>query len=210
MDQAYQFFAGTNEGFNEVWWFYCSANSSVIDRYVVLNYLENAWYYGNLSRTAWLDSSLTKSPLAAITTPNNFIVQHEVGADDGSTSPASPIEAYIESAYFDIDDGDSFSFVNRLLPDVTFEGSDAASPAVTFELNALQNSGSGYNSPASVGGSNSAGVVRTASVPVEKFTGQVFVRVRGREMAIKISSTGLGTQWQLGTPRIDIRSDGRR
>jgi hypothetical protein len=97
-----------------------------------------------------------------------------------------------------------------LLPDVTFEGSDATSPAVTFELNALQNSGSGYNSPASVGGVNSASVVKTASVPVEKFTGQVFVRVRGREMAIKISSTGLGTQWQLGTPRIDIRSDGRR
>ena len=210
MSQSYQFFSGTNEGFNEVWWFYCSADSTLIDRYVVFNYLENSWYYGNLSRTAWLDSSLRKSPIAATITPDSFILQHETGVDDGATSPPTPIEAYIESAYFDIDDGDSFSFVRRLLPDVTFEGSDVTSPEVTFELNALQNSGSGYNSPASLGGSNSADVVRTASVPVEKFTGQVFIRVRGREMAIKISSNGLGTQWQLGTPRIDIRPDGRR
>lgn len=210
MSQSYQFFAGTNEGFNEVWWFYCSEDSTLINRYVVFNYLENSWYYGNLSRTAWLDSSLRKSPIAATIVPDSFILQHETGVDDGATSPPTPIEAYIESAYFDIDDGDSFSFVRRLLPDVTFEGSDVNSPEVTFELNALQNSGSGYNSPASLGGSNSAEVVRTERVPVEKFTGQVFVRVRGREMTIKVSSNGLGTQWQLGTPRIDIRPDGRR
>jgi hypothetical protein len=210
MSQSYQFLAGTNEGFNEVWWFYCSADSTLIDRYVVFNYLENSWYYGNLSRTAWLDSSLRKSPIAATTTPDSFILQHETGVDDGATSPPTPITAYIESAYFDIDDGDSFAFVRRLLPDVTFEGSDVTSPQVAFELNALQNSGSGYNSPASLGGSNSADVVRTASVPVEKFTGQVFIRVRGREMAIKVSSNSLGTQWQLGTPRIDLRPDGKR
>jgi hypothetical protein len=153
---------------------------------------------------------LRKSPIAATTTPDSFILQHETGVDDGATSPPTPIEAYIESAYFDIDDGDSFAFVRRLLPDVTFEGSDVTSPQVAFELNALQNSGSGYNSPASLGGSNTADVVRTANVPVEKFTGQVFIRVRGREMAIKVSSNSLGTQWQLGTPRIDIRPDGRR
>jgi len=208
MLQAFQCFAGGNEGYSEVWWFYCSADSNTIDQYVIFNYAEGSWYYGTMDRTAWLDTSLRTYPVAA--TVGNKLVYHENGVDDGSTFPASPITSTIESAYMDIDDGDRFSFIRRLLPDITFDGSTGSSPAVTFELRTLQASGSGYNTPASVGGDASAAVTRTATVPVEAYTDQVYIRVRGREMAIKVQSTALGTKWQLGSPRIDIRSDGRR
>jgi hypothetical protein len=203
-----QVYAGTNEGFNEVWWFYCSANSNQIDRYVVYNYLEDIWYYGNMARTAWLDSGLSTVPIAA--TYLNNLVNHETGYDDNASGTVVPIEASITSAQFDIDDGDKFMFIYRMLPDVTFRNSTAASPSITMTLYPLQNSGSGYNDPLSVGGSNYAGVTRTATVPVEEFTGQVFVRIRGRQLAIKVSSEALGVAWQLGSPRIDIKPDGRR
>ena len=200
--------AGTNEGFNEVWWFYCSADSNEINRYVVYNYLEDIWYYGNMARTAWLDSGLSPVPLAATYLHN--LVNHETGYDDDATGTAVPIEASITSAQFDIDDGHNFAFIYRMLPDVTFRNSTAASPAITMTLYPLANSGSGYNDPASVGGENYANVTRTATVPVEEFTGQVFVRVRGRQLAMKVSSDALGVAWQLGSPRIDIKPDGRR
>ena len=203
-----QVYAGTNEGFNEVWWFYCSAGSDLIDRYVVYNYLEDIWYYGNMARTAWLDSGLSTVPIAA--TYLNNLVNHETGYDDDASGTVAPIEASITSAQFDIDDGDKFMFIYRMLPDVTFRNSTAASPSITMTLYPLQNSGSGYNDPLSVGGSNYAGVTRTATVPVEEFTGQVFVRIRGRQLAIKVSSEALGVAWQLGSPRIDIKPDGRR
>lgn len=206
--QRQQVFASTNEGFNEVWWFYCTANSTVIDRYVVYNYVEDVWYYGSMGRTAWIDSGLRAYPVAA--TYLNNLVNHESGVDDNSTGVAAPIAASITSAEFDIDDGHNFSFIYRMLPDVTFRGSTADSPSATMYLLPLANSGSGYNNPASVGGVNNAAVTRTATVPIEQFTGQVFIRVRGRQMAIKIESTGLGVQWQLGSPRIDLRPDGRR
>jgi hypothetical protein len=204
--------SGTNEGFNEVWWFYCSANSNEVDRYVVYNYAENegagCWYYGSLARTAWLDSGLSTTPIAA--TYLNNLVNHETGYDDDASGTAVPIEASITSAEFDIDDGQKFMFIYRMLPDVTFRNSTAASPSITMTLYPLQNSGSGYNDPTSVGGENYAGVTRTATVPVEEFTGQVFVRVRGRQLAMKVSSDALGVAWQLGSPRIDIRPDGLR
>ena len=203
-----QVYAGTNEGFNEVWWFYCSAGSDQIDRYVVYNYLEDIWYYGNMARTAWLDSGLSTTPIAA--TYLNNLVNHETGYDDDASGTVAPIEASITSAQFDIDDGDKFMFIYRMLPDVTFRNSTAASPSITMTLYPLQNSGSGYNDPLSVGGSNYAGVTRTATVPVEEFTGQVFVRIRGRQLAIKVSSEALGVAWQLGSPRLDIKPDGRR
>jgi hypothetical protein len=226
LGQNEQIFCGTNEGFNEVWWFYCSITgpngtdtvsnpNTTIDRYVVYNYLEpdgkggqGIWYYGTLARTAWLDSGLRDYPIAA--TYSNNLVDHEVGVDNGETATTLPIEAYISSSEFDIDDGDKFGFVYRMLPDVTFSGSTAASPSAVMTLIPMQNSGSGYNSPTSVAGSDNATVTRTAEIPIEQFTGQVYIRVRGRQMIMKIASTGLGVQWQLGYPRIDIRQDGRR
>lgn len=206
--QAQQVFAGTNEGFNEVWWFYCSANSTTVDRYVVYNYLEKVWYYGTMGRTAWLDSGLLDYPIAATYARN--IVQHENGVDDGTTGTPVAIEAYIESAEFDIEDGQHFGFVWRMLPDVTFQGSTAANPSAVMTLIPMKGSGSGFTDPQSVGGSSSATVTRTATVPIEQFTNIVYVRVRGRQMIMKMASTGLGVTWQLGSPRIDISQDGRR
>jgi hypothetical protein len=212
LDQADQFFASTNEGFNEVWFFYCSTNATEIDRYVVYNYTENnaegAWYYGTLARSAWLDSGLRSSPMAA--TYINNIVYHEDGLDDNATEVPAPIYAVISSSEFDIDDGDHFGFVWRILPDITFRNSTAANPQATMTLIPMQNSGSGFNNPRSVAGSDNAVVTRTATVPIEQFTGQVYVRVRGRQMIMQVESNQLGCVWQLGSPRIDIRQDGRR
>jgi hypothetical protein len=213
--QQIQFFAGTNEGFNEVWWFYCTSESTVIDRYVVYNYAEDVWYYGELGRTAWLDSGLTNYPLAA--TYVNNLVYHENGVDDNTTNETLPIEAYITSSQYDIGDGHNFGFVWRIVPDLTFRGSSTTgeTPQVTMYLLPLQNSGSGYNDPVesgnqSVGGISYANVSRVGTYTVDQFTGQIYTRVRGRQMAIKISSNRVGTTWQLGSPRIDIRPDGRR
>jgi len=212
LEQGTQVFSGTNEGFNEVWWFYCSANSDTIDRYVVYNYVENngegIWFYGNLARTAWLDSGLRDNPLAA--TYANNIVNHESGLDNNIGANPEPIYSLISSAEFDIDDGDKFGFVWRMLPDITFRGSTTGSPTGTLTLIPMQNSGSGYNNPTSQGGVDYASVTRTATVPIEQFTGQVYVRVRGRQMILQFENEQLGSQWQLGSPRIDIKPDGRR
>ena len=205
--QNFQVFAGTNEGFNEVWWFYCSANATTIDRYVIFNYAENIWYYGTMARTAWSDSGLRQYPQAA--TYNYNIVDHERGVDDNETGTATAINAYIESSEFDIQDGHSLGYVYRILPDITFDGSETASPAVTMTLIPMMNSGSGYNNPQSNSGSSSASVARTSTTTIEQFTGQVYVRVRGRQMIFKVESNQLGCAWQLGAPRIDIRPDGR-
>jgi hypothetical protein len=203
-----QVFAGTNEAFHEIWWFYCSANSQTIDRYVVYNYLEKNWYYGTMARTAWLDSGLREYPLA--TTYSYNLVNHEFGTDDNETGTPAAITATITSGQFDIDDGDRFAFIWRIMPDMTFDGSTADSPHASMSLLPLANAGSGYNNPTSEGGSNSGSVIRTATVPVEQFTEQVNTRVRGRQMSIKIESDSLGVKWQLGSPRVDMRPDGRR
>ena len=206
--QFRQVFAGTNEQFNEIWWFYCSSGSTTADRYVVYNYVENIWYYGNLTRSAWLESGTRTKPIAA--TYNNNIVEHEVGIDDQETTVTAAITATITSAQFDLQDGNKFTFVRKLLPDITFDGSTAGSPAATVTLTPANNSGSGYNSPASVGGNSSGSVVRSATVPIEAFTEELPVRVRGRQLAFKIESTAAGVTWQLGAPRIEVRSDGQR
>lgn len=207
--QRAQFFAGTVEQFNEVWWFYCSSNSNVVDRYVVYNYLEKIWYYGNMGRTAWLDACNCAFPNAA--TYDYTIVQHENGVDDNTTGTNLPIHSYIESSEWDIGDGDSFTFIRRALPDVTFRGSDAAStPQLTMTIKPMRNSGSGYNTPQSLGGSPSAPVVRIAQAPIEEFTGQVFVRVRGRQFVLRYEANQLGTAWQTGALRVDVAKDGRR
>ena len=207
-EQIEQVFAGSNEGFNEIWWFYCSGTSTTVDKYVIYNYEQNIWYFGSLARSAWVDTGIRQFPVAA--TYSNNLVTHEDGLDNNEGSSGTAITAFITSGEFDIDDGDKFSFIRRLLPDITFEGSTAESPAATFELLPLQSSGSGRNDPLSEGGSSSGTVTRSATVPVEKYTTQVNTRVRGRQLSIKVQSDSLGVKWQLGAPRIDIRADGRR
>jgi hypothetical protein len=211
-EQALQVFSGTNEGFNEVWWFYCSANSTTVDKYVIYNYLEKIWYYGTMSRTAWLDSGLQAVPIAAnyfTATLTGNIISHETGLNDNTTGTAVAIDAYISSSEFDIGDGHNFGFVWRVLPDLTFENAEntpaGAVPSVAMTLYGLANSGSGVTSTASQPVSKSSTYVIT-----EQFTGQIFTRMRGRQMIFKISSNQVNTTWQLGAPRIDIRADGRR
>lgn len=201
--QAQQVYAGTNEGFNEVWWFYCSAGSTTVDKYVVFNYLENVWYYGTMARTAWLDSGLRDYPLAA--TYSHNLVDHESGLDNNETGTPAAINAYISSSEFDIGDGHNFGFVWRVLPDLTFGSSTAASPTVNMTLYGLYNSGSGV-----IDSANQNVIKGNTYVITEEFTGQIYTRVRGRQMIFKIDSNQLGTAWQLGAPRIDIRPDGRR
>jgi hypothetical protein len=210
-DQFFQCFAGSNEGFSEIWWFYCSANSTTIDRYVIFNYLDRVWYYGTLERTAWLDSPLRAYPQAA--TAGNIIVYHEALVDNGETNPPSAIDCYIQSSDFDIEDGHNYGFVWRMIPDITFNGSNTAppeNPRVNFTMRPKQNPGSPYNvAPSPI--VRSAQNYGTQSVyNVQEFTQIIYTRVRGRQLAFRIESDTLGTQWQLGTPRLDVRPDGRR
>ena len=217
-DQAYQVFTGSNEGFNEIWWFYCSIDgnggtranpNTTVDKYVIYNYLDQVWYYGTMARTAWLQTGTQPYPIAA--DYNNRLLNHENGNDDLSTAATLPIDAYIQSSDFDIGDGQSFGFVWRMLPDVNFNNSTGDQPAITMQLQPRQNSGSAYNT--SVDNPQVQSPQNFTNIPaytVNQFTGQVYTRVRGRQMAIRIESTGIGVAWQLGTPRIDIRPDGRR
>ena len=202
--QTQQIYAGTNEGFNEIWWFYCSANATSSDRYVIYNYVDNVWSYGTMGRSAWLDSGLLPLPVAA--TYDSELVQHEDGVDAYVLGTPTAIAANISSSEFDIGDGHNFGYVWRVLPDLTFEGSSSSpTPAVTMTLYPMQNSGSG------TGNSAAASVTKGSNyVITEEFTGQIYTRARGRQMIFKISSDQLGTTWQLGAPRIDIRPDGRR
>ena len=211
-EQSLQVFAGTNEGFNEVWWFYCSANSTSVDKYVIYNYLEKVWYYGTMSRTAWLDSGLLSYPIAAnyvTASLTGNLINHEQGLNDNTTGTNAAINAYISSSEFDIGDGHNFGFVWRVLPDLTFENSEntpaGAVPSVEMTLYGLTNSGSGVTSSASQPVAKSSTYVIT-----EQFTGQIFTRMRGRQMILKIGSNQVNTTWQLGAPRLDIRPDGRR
>jgi hypothetical protein len=291
-DQRYQIVSGANERYGEVWWMYPSLNSPVNDRYVIYNHLEQIWYYGNINRTAWLDSPLRPYPMGASSVQNSYLDQaitatqtsltlingfaypgsgtllidseyidytghtetdgntiancvrgaknpvtkvattaashvqysavtyyvpnqvmfHENGTDDFSLSVAQPIEAYIQSADFDIGDGHNFGFVNRMLPDVTFDGSTVAAPQLTITVRPRQNSGTNYgvgNAPDVISGNNYSNPL-VHNYLVQLFTGQVYTRIRGRQMAFKVTSTDLGVAWQLGTTRIDIRPDGRR
>jgi hypothetical protein len=207
-DQYEQVFAGTNESFNEIWWFYCATGSTVPDRYIIYNYSENVWYFGNLTRTAWVDSGARDNPLAATT--SGKLVEHEQGLDDNETGTPAAITAFITSADFDLDDGHRLFLVNRIMPDVTFDGSTIDNPSVTLTLDPLTNSGSGIKSTSSEGGNSSGTVTRSATTPVEAFTSQLDVRVRGRQLNLKIQSNATGVQWQLGSPRLDMRPDGRR
>jgi hypothetical protein len=221
LTQQFQFFAGTNEAYNEIWWYYCSENSTVVDRYVIYNHLDRVWYYGNLQRSAWLDSPLRASPMAA--TYINTMVYQESGNDDNSTATTQPIYSYCLSSDFDIGEGHNYGFVWRIVPDVTFDGSRTqigTFPSVNFTVYPRTNPGTYYgndqNNVPPGGNTDSPEVITgndyaiSSTYVVQQFTQQIYTRVRGRQMAFMISSDGLGTAWQLGTPRLDVRPDGRR
>ena len=212
IDQRAQVYSGTSEAFNEVWWFYCSANSNYIDKYVIYNYLEKAWYYGTLDRTAWLDSGLLPNPIATnynTTTQTGRLILHESGLNDNTDGTNYALNAYIASSEFDIGDGHNFGFVWRIIPDLTFSNStnapDGTTPRVTMTIAGLYNSGSGRIDTASGLVSKSSAYLLT-----EEFTGQIFTRIRGRQMVFQIGSNQVNTCWQLGAPRLDLRPDGRR
>ena len=206
INQSQQVACGTNEGFNEIWWHYPSSGSMVNDRYVIYNYAENIWYYGTMGRTAWIDSGLRTFPVAA--TYSNNLVNHESGLDDNETATPIALNAFITSSEFDIDDGDHFAFIWRMLPDITFENSvndGNGAPQVTMTLYGLYNSGSG-----SISNAGQAVLKGSSYVITEEFTGQIYTRIRGRQMILKVESNQLGTTWQLGAMRADLRLDGRR
>lgn len=210
LDQAFQIFAGSNEAYNEVWWFYVSNSSggNSIDKYVIYNYLDRVWYYGTMARTAWLDSGIRTHPMAA--DYNNRILYHESGVDDNSTGTAVPINAYVQSSDFDISDGQKFGFVWRILPDVNFNGSTVNEPYVTMTVKPRQNSGTAYGSADTPIVTSSQNYTNTQVYNIQQFTGQVYTRLRGRQMAFRIDSNSLGVAWQLGSCRIDIKQDGAR
>jgi len=274
-EQMFQIVSGTNEAFNEVWWFYPSKNSSVNDSYVIYNYAENVWYYGTLNRSAWLDSALRDYPMAAFSVQNSFlsaditeastsitllngnsypdsgtviidneeityagrngntlygclrgvnstspvshvaystvtyktsnqIMYHEYGTDDGSESVPRAIDSYIDTSDYDIGDGHNYALVWRVLPDMSFEGSSANVPRVFLTVVGKNNSGSTFRDDTEMT------VERGPTVPIEQYTGQVFTRVRGRQMKFRLFSNEVGVTWKMGAMRIDVRADGRR
>jgi len=218
--EADQFFAASNERFNEIWWFYCSSGQSVIDSYVIYNYAEQLWCYGNcddgMIRTAWTDSPLNAFPQGAsagrdtTVTPavyaqgDNYLYDHESGVDAG----ALPLPAYIRSADIDLEDGDKFVLVRRIIPDVSFTGSPSSSAAVDMTLYPRNFPGDPYAAANAEGQTLPRSIAITTNV--NQFTTQVFSRVRARQIAFEISSEDLGVAWQLGAPRFDGRTDGGR
>jgi hypothetical protein len=280
-DQAFQIFCGSNESYSEVWWFYCSQGSTTVNKYIIYNYLERVWYYGTMSRTAWLESGISEYPIAATFTASaeftglisgttltvtevasgvlsqnavvlgsgvsngtvitefgtgtggvgTYIVNisqtvasttmtidgdtgrllfHESSVDDVAGLTPLPINAYVQSSDFDIGDGHNFGFVWRILPDINFNGSNANNPSVTMTVRPRQNSGTAYGTADNPRVTSSDNYSNTNVYNIQEFTGQVYTRLRGRQLAFRIESNTLGTQWQLGSPRIDIRNDGRR
>tara|TARA_R110002153_G_scaffold49368_3_gene139288 strand:- start:791 stop:1948 length:1158 start_codon:yes stop_codon:yes gene_type:complete len=201
-DQLEKVTAGTNTAFSEVWWFYPSASSSENDSYVVYNYQQQIWYYGSMGRTCWLDRGVESLPVAAAS--DHVLYYQELGLDDGSTNPATGITAYIESSQMDLGEGDQFAFLRRMIPDLTFRDSTNETPQAMMTLKTRNFPGGNYLQ------SNSKLVEKTATVPVEQFTEQVHVRLRGRSFAFKIETTDTGTTWRLGSPRVDVQPDGMR
>jgi hypothetical protein len=206
--QSYQIFAGANEGYNEVWWFYCSQNSNQVDSYVVYNYLDRVWYFGSMGRTAWLDTGIRPYPIAA--NYDSRLLYHEAAVDDVSGLTPVPIDAYVQSSDFDIGDGHNFGFVWRILPDVNFNGSNINEPVVTMTVKPRQNSGTPYGQADSPAVQSYDNYSTRGIYNIQQFDGQVYTRLRGRQMSFRLESNTLGVAWQLGTPRIDIRPDGRR
>jgi hypothetical protein len=188
---------GLNSEFSEILWFYPSSAGTEIDKYVAYNYLEKVWYYGTLVRQAWLDRGIRNLPQA---TGNQYLYNHEVGFDDDGSAMTS----FIESSAIDIGDGDKFLFIKQVIPDITFNGSTSVNPDVSFTMKTRNNPGANFNETTQVT------TQRSATSPVEQFTEKLNYRLRGRSFALRIDSTSLGTKYKLGTPRVDIREDGRR
>lgn len=221
-DQRFQTVAGSNEGYNEVWWYYVSqtevdaaasaGRTPMIDRYVIYNHLERIWYYGTLDRSYWLDSGLQQYPMAAFGDVNGgTLLFHESGNDDASTSTPVPFEAYVSSSDFDIGDGHNFGYVWRIIPDVNFTGSSGVSPSVYMQVSPREFSGSPYSKSDLTTTTSAQNYTNTRQYIVQQYTPQVYSRIRGRQMSFRIGSAGqLGVAWQLGSPRIDVRPDGRR
>lgn len=207
--QTDQIICGINEQWNEVWWFYPTADSNYNNAYVIYNHLERLWYYGTIDRTAWLDAPLRQNPQATntpvtldgitVTTGSGYLYNHENGLDDDTL----PMDSYIQSSDFDLDDGDQFMLTRRILPDVGFDGSTAGAPEVTLTMRPR-------NFPGSTFSADAADTQRVIETSIGVYTDQVFVRARARQMALKVRSENLGVQWQLGAPRLDARPDGRR
>jgi hypothetical protein len=200
--EAQKVTAAINSSFGEIWWFYPSSTSSENDRYAVYNYQQQIWYYGSLPRTCWIDRGINQEPIAAST--DGYLYLQEIGFDDGSTTPATAITSYVESSQIDLGEGEQFTFIRRLIPDLTFRNSSVANPVVDFTLQARNFPGGNYLQ------TDTSSVTQTATVPVEQFTEQAHVRLRGRSFAVKIESSTTGVGWRLGSPRVDIRPDGRR
>jgi len=205
-NQSFKFHAGSLASQNEVWWYYCSADSDEIDRYVVYNYLEKTWYYGTLVRTAWNDRAAGQRSYPQATDTSGYLYNQEYGLDDGSVDPAVAVNAYVQSADFDIGDGDNFMFIRRIIPDINFSQSTAAAPEVTFTMAARN-----YNGSAAGQGSDSGDVIRSSVVSgVDNYTNQLYMRLRGRQMNLKVENDTTGVKWRLGAPRLEARPDGRR
>tara|TARA_B100000963_G_scaffold205130_1_gene178590 strand:- start:298 stop:2208 length:1911 start_codon:yes stop_codon:yes gene_type:complete len=198
LNQREKIVASTNTSFSEVWWFYPSASSDTNDRYVVYNYEQQVWYFGAMARSFWMDRGIFDQPIAA--GPNNYLYSQETGFDDDG----SALTAYIESSQIDIADGEQFSFIRRMIPDLTFRGSTAGSPSANITVKTRNFPGGNYLQ------STSSAITKSASVPVEQFTDQVHLRLRGRSFAMRVESTASGVGWRLGSPRLDVRPDGRR
>ena len=194
--------AALNSSFGEVWWFYPSSESTEIDKYVIYNYEEKVWSYGSLVRTFWLDRGVNDYPMAAGT--DGYLYNQEFGLNDGSTSPASPISSYIESSQLSIGEGNDFVFLTRLIPDVTFDASTDAAASLNMTLQTRNYPGGNYLQ------NNASAVTQSATTPVEQFTEETYIRLRGRSFALKVDSNTADIQWRLGTPRVDVRPDGRR
>jgi hypothetical protein len=202
MLQALKVYSGHNASFSEVWWFYPSSSSLENDSYVVYNYEQKVWYYGTMPRTAWADRSVLAYPISV--SPDGYLYYHETGLNDGSTNPPTPLNAYIESSVVDIGEGDQFMFATRVIPDLTFRNSTANSPTATMTIKARNFPGGAYFA------SDNDPVTKTATLPVEQFTNQLFVRLRGRSMSLRVESNQTDTAWRLGDPRLELRTDGRR
>jgi hypothetical protein len=214
--QSALIFAGVNNKFTEIIWFYPSANSSEIDRYVVFNYLENIWYYGQLERTAWIDSGVFNNPVGLA---DGWVYQHENGTNDGQPLGAAPlpITAFIQSADVDIDDGDKYMLIRRVIPDINFRGSDTVNEVTGAPIIpeadivvGVRNFPGAAQAIVNAEGVTTGATIVTATATVDQYTNQVFIRARGRQMNFKIGSDTVGTQWQLGLPRVDARPDGSR
>jgi hypothetical protein len=194
--------AGLNSSFSEIWWFYPSSSATEVDRYVVYNYEEKVWCYGTMTRTYWLDRGVNDYPVAANT--DGYLYNQEFGLNDGTTTPASAIASYIQSSQLSIGDGEDFVFLSRLIPDLTFDASTDSAASVNMTLETRNYPGGPYLQ------SNASAVTQTATTPVEQFTTEAYIRLRGRSFALKVDSSTVDIQWRLGSPRVEVRPDGRQ